>query len=109
MVCLAFLFYFIITLKMKRLEELYNRVVEATLEASGLSFEQLAMCRADKCVTARVVMVDRLIRLGMTEGEIVELSGMSQQRVNSLKNSAKYRLKGLSGRLMAEDVERMTE
>lgn len=94
---------------MKRLEELYNRVVEATLEASGLSFEQLAMCRADKCVTARVVMVDRLIRLGMTEGEIVELSGMSQQRVNSLKNSAKYRLKGLSGRLMAEDVERMTE
>lgn len=93
---------------MKRLEELYNKVVEATLEASGLTFEQLALCRADKCVTARVVMVDRLIRLGLTESEIVELSGMSQQRVNSLKNSAKYRLKGLSGRLMAEDVERMT-
>lgn len=94
---------------MKRLEELYNKVVEATLEASGLSFEQLALCRADKCVTARVVLVDRLIRLGLTESEIVALSGMSQQRVNSLKNSAKYRLKGLSGRLMAEDVERMTE
>lgn len=93
---------------MKRLEELYNKVVEATLEASGLSFEQLALCRADKCVTARVVLVDRLIRLGLTESEIVALSGMSQQRVNSLKNSAKYRLKGLSGRLMAEDVERMT-
>lgn len=94
---------------MKRLEELYNKVVEATLEASGLSFEQLAMCRADKCVTARVVLVDRLIRLGLTEGEIVELSCMSQQRVNSLKNSAKYRLKGLSARMMVEDVERMTE
>lgn len=94
---------------MKRLEELYNKVVEATLEASGLTFEQLALCRADKCVTARVVMVDRLIRLGLTESEIVALSGMSQQRVNSLKNSAKYRLKGLSGMLMAEDVERMTE
>lgn len=94
---------------MKRLEELYNKVVEATLEASGLTFEQLALCRADKCVTARAVMVDRLIRLGMTESEIVELSGMSQQRVNSLKNSAKYRLKGLSGRLMTEEVERMTE
>lgn len=93
---------------MKRLEELYNKVVEATLEASGLTFEQIALCRADKCVTARVVMVDRLIRLGLTESEIVALSGMSQQRVNSLKNSAKYRLKGLSGRLMAEDVERMT-
>lgn len=93
---------------MKRLEELYNKVVEATLEASGLSFEQLALCRAERCVTSRVVLVDRLIRLGLTESEIVALSGMSQQRVNSLKNSAKYRLKGLSGRLMAEDVERMT-
>lgn len=94
---------------MNRLEELYNKVVEATLHASGLTFEQLAVCRADRCVTARVVLVNRLIQLGMTEGEIVELSGMSQQRVNSLKNSAKYRLKGLSGRLMAEDVEKMTK
>lgn len=46
---------------MKQLEEIYNRVVEATLEASGLTFEQLAISRTERCVTARVVMIDTLI------------------------------------------------
>ena len=40
----------------------------------------------------------------MSESMIVELSGMSQQRVNRLKNSARYRLKGLLGKMMRKEV-----
>lgn len=75
---------------MKQLEEIYNRVVEATLEASELTFEQLATSRTERCVIARVVLIDTLIDMGFTESDISLVSGMSQQRVNSLKNSEDY-------------------
>lgn len=91
---------------MKQLEEIYNRVVEATLEASGLTFEQLAISRTERCVTERVVMIDTLIEIGFTETDIAAVSGMSQQRVNSLKNSARYRLKGLAARVMREEMKK---
>lgn len=91
---------------MKQLEEIYNRVVETTLEASELTFEQLAISRTERCVTARVVMIDTLIEIGFTETDIAAVSGMSQQRVNSLKNSARYRLKGLAARVMREEVKK---
>ncbi len=92
---------------MKQLEEIYNRVVEATLEASELTFEQLATSRTERSVIARVVMINTLIEIGFTEGDIALLSGMSQQRVNSLKNSARYRLKGLAARVIREEVKKM--
>lgn len=91
--------------KMNELKEIYHRAVEAGLNASGLTRGQLANCRAEKCVIARVVLVDILVKLGFTESDIVELSGMSQQRVNSLKNSARHRLQGLAARIMREEVE----
>lgn len=91
---------------MKQLEEIYNRVVEATLEASELTFEQLAISRTERRVTARVVMIDTLIDIGFTETDIAAVSGMSQQRVNSLKNSARYRLKGLAARVMREEMKK---
>lgn len=91
---------------MKQLEEIYNRVVEATLEASELTFEQLAISRTERCVTSRVVMIDTLIEIGFTETDIAAVSGMSQQRVNSLKNSARYRLKGLAARVMMEEMKK---
>ena len=90
---------------MKQLEDIYNRVVEATLEASGLTFEQLATSRTERSVIARVVMINTLIEIGFTEFDIAAVSGMSQQRVNSLKNSARYRLKGLAARVMREEVK----
>lgn len=90
---------------MNELKEIYQRAVEAVLNASGLTRGQLANCRAEKCVIARVVLVDILVKIGFTESDIVELSGMSQQRVNSLKNSARCRLHGLAARIMREEVE----
>lgn len=89
---------------MKRLEDIYNMVIEATMLASGLGFDELAVSRAERCVTARVVIVDVLLRLGMSEGDIVRLSGMSQQRVNALKNSGRFRLRGLCAMVMRDEV-----
>lgn len=91
---------------MKQLEEIYNRVVESTLVVSELTFEQLATSRTERCVIARVVLIDTLIDMGFTECDIAAVSGMSQQRVNSLKNSARYRLKGLAARVMMKEVKK---
>lgn len=87
----------------------FNSAVEAVMQASGLDFDALANCRSERCVVARVVLVDVLIELGMSEGDISLLSGMSQQRVNSLKNSARYRLKGLAARVMREEVKTLLQ
>ena len=81
-------------------------MVEATLEASGLTFEQLATSRTERSVIARVVTINTLIEIGFTEFDIAAVSGMSQQRVNSLKNIAMYRLKGLAARVMMKEVKK---
>ena len=87
----------------------FDCAVEAVMQASGLDFDALANCRSERCVVARVVLVDVLMELGMSEGDIAFLSGMSQQRVNSLKNSARYRLKGLAARVMMEEVKTLLQ
>ena len=38
-----------------------------------------------------------------------EASGWSQQRVNHLKNAARWRLKSLVGKMLREDVGRMVD
>lgn len=91
---------------MEQLQQIFDNAVEAVMQASGLDFDALANCRSERCVVARVVLVDVLMELGMSEGDIAFLSGMSQQRVNSLKNSARYRLKGLAVRVMREEVSK---
>lgn len=97
------------TYNMKQLQQIFDSAVEAVMQASGLEFDALANCRSERCVVARVVLVDVLIELGMSEGDIALLSGMSQQRVNSLKNSARYRLKGLAARVMREEVKNLLQ
>ena len=97
------------TYNMKQLQQIFDSAVEAVMQASGLEFDALANCRSERCVVARVVLVDVLIELGMSEGDIALLSGMSQQRVNSLKNSARYKLKGLAARVMREEVKTLLQ
>lgn len=91
---------------MKELEDVYEMVVKATIDASGMAFERIAVSREERCVTARVVIVSTLLGMGMTDGDIVRLSGMSQQRVNALKNSARYRMKGLCAKVMEREVRK---
>lgn len=93
--------------KMKQLQILFDKAVEATMNASGLSFEEFTTSRSERSVNARVVFVDYLIEKGMSEGTIAELSGMSQQRVNALKNSRIYRMKTLMCRMLKESVNKI--
>lgn len=89
------------------LQGMFDKAVEAVMEASGLPFGELAESRSEKCVTARVVLVNHLTELGMSEATICELSGMSQQRVNSLKNAARYKFKAsLLARIMRDEVRK---
>lgn len=60
---------------MKQLQILFDKAVEATMNASGLSFEEFTTSRSERSVNARVVFVDYLIEKGMSEGTIAELSG----------------------------------
>lgn len=43
------------------LQEMYDKAVQAVMEASGLPFEVLIDNRSEKSVTARVVLVDILL------------------------------------------------
>lgn len=90
---------------MKQLKNLFDKAVSATMEASGLTFEELTTSRSERSVNARVVFVDFLIEKGMSEGMIAELSGMSQQRVNALKNSRIYRMKTLMCRVLKQSLK----
>lgn len=92
---------------MKQLKNLFDKAVSATMEVSGLTFEELTTSRSERSVNARVVFVDYLIEKGMSEGTIAELSGMSQQRVNALKNSRIYRMKTLMCRMLKESVNKI--
>ena len=82
------------------LKNIFDSVVEIVMDESGLEFERLAHGRDERSVTARVVLVDALVGIGMSEAIIVDLSGMSQQRVNGLKNAARHRLRGLYGNML---------
>lgn len=92
---------------MKQLKNLFDKAVSATMEVIGLTFEELTTSRSERSVNARVVFVDYLIEKGMSEGTIAELSGMSQQRVNALKNSRIYRMKTLMCRMLKESVNKI--
>ena len=88
------------------LYNIFSEVVEAVITESGLEFDRLANGRDERSVNARVVLVDALLSVGLTEGDIVRASGMSQQRVNGLKNAARHRLKGLYGRMLKNAVRK---
>lgn len=88
------------------LYNIYSAVVEAVMQESGMEFDRLAHGRDERSVNARVVLVDVLMSVGLTEGDIVRVSGMSQQRVNGLKNAAMHRLKGLYGRMLRDAVKK---
>lgn len=88
------------------LYNIFSEVVEAVMLESGLEFDRLAHGRDERSVNARVVLVDVLLSAGLTEGDIVRVSGMSQQRVNGLKNAVRHRLNGLYGRMLKNAVRK---
>lgn len=86
------------------LQKMFDEVVEAILNASGLDFQELAHSKGEQCVMARAVLIDILLSYGMSEAMIVRISGMSQQRVNSLKNSSRTKASTLYWRLLHKEA-----
>lgn len=76
---------------MNGLRSIYDNVVNVVIEVSELDRDRLLKSREEEFVDARAILVNRLVSLGFTEKCIAEFSGMSQQRVNSLKNTFRNR------------------
>lgn len=90
---------------MKEIKKIFDKAVCGILHVSGLTFDELTTSRSEKSVNARVVFVDYLLGQGLSENMITEISGMSQQRVNALKNSRIYRMKTLMCRILSEKLK----
>ena len=93
------------------LKILKNAIAQETnLEDRGQGDEKLStIVGSVKKRTRNALPLDVLMQIGFTETDIVVLSGMSQQRVNSLKNSARHRLQGLAARIMREEVKTLLQ
>lgn len=89
-----------------KLRGIYRRFEKAVVCISELTHHELYNSRHEVSVLARAVFITMLMKHGLSERAISILSGMSRQRVNSLKNSASFRLKNLAARILMEEVER---
>lgn len=71
-----------------RIKDLYCTVLSIVCRVTDLEENEIFCSNKEECVDARSLLIDN----GITEKEIVRLTGLSQQRVNSLKNNFKYRI-----------------
>lgn len=88
----------------ERLRMIYAATLAAVIARCGVTLAGMARSRKAECCLARAVLVLTLLRLGITEPTVRELTGMSQQRVNYIKNSPPQRLAHLEGRILSARV-----
>lgn len=86
------------------LQKVYDEASSYVSRICELTPQELHNSRSEVSVSARVVLITCLLRNGWSEQEIADASGMSQQRVNSLKNSGKNRMNGCSAKFIAEQL-----
>lgn len=72
---------------MEKLKEIYKNAEKTVCEVVELDNKKFLTSHEDIYVDARGILIDWLIRAGFTERMICRYSGMSQQRINSLKNN----------------------
>lgn len=75
-----------------RIKDLYCTVLSIVCRVTDLEENEIFCSNKEECVDARSLLIKTLIDNGITEKEIIRLTGLSQQRVNSLKNNFKYRI-----------------
>lgn len=75
-----------------RIKDLYCTVLSIVCRVTDLEENEIFCSNKEECVDARSLLIKTLIDNGITEKEIVRLTGLSQQRVDSLKNNFKYRI-----------------
>ena len=75
------------------ISEEYGKVLAAVCRHYGLEEARLLCSNKEECVDARATLVHVCIGKGLSEAELVQLTGLSQQGINKLKNSVRLREK----------------
>lgn len=91
---------------MEKLKRIYESAEKVVCEIAELESDKFLISHEETYVDARAVLVDWLIRAGFTEKMIEKYSGMSQQRINSLKNSFIHRKQKMSVDLFLQEVNK---
>ena len=84
----------------------YQRVMATVCRHYGVDEVRMLHSNKEFCVDARATLVGILIDKGLTEADLVELTGLSQQCINKLKNSVRFREKGWTFRETLRSVLR---
>ena len=87
----------------------YRKVMAAVSRHYGLDEFLLLHSNREECVDARATLVGILIEHDLTEADLVQLTGLTQQCINKLKNSVRFREKGWTFRETMKAVRRELE
>ncbi len=72
---------------MNTIRAIYRHSLRALLAITSVPVRDLRKKRSLFCTIARAVFIAHLLAVGLSEPDIRHFSGMSQQRVNYLKNA----------------------
>lgn len=78
----------------KDLITLFQRVESKVMQVTGI--KQLFHTNQEEAVDARTILIYILSDKGVTDTQIAELSGLTRQGVNKLKNSVRFRKRKFS-------------
>lgn len=78
----------------KDLITLFQRVESKVMQVTGIN--QLFHTNQEEAVDARTILIYILSEQGVTDTQIAELSGLTRQGVNKLKNSVRFRKRKFS-------------
>ena len=73
---------------------LFQRVESKVMQVTGIY--QLFHTNQEEAVDARTILIYILSEQGVTDTQIAELSGLTRQGVNKLKNSVRFRKRKFS-------------
>ena len=73
----------------KELISLFQRVESKVIQTTGI--KQLFHTNQEEAVDARTILIYLLSEQGLTDTQIAELTNLTRQGVNKLKNSVRYR------------------
>ena len=73
---------------------LFQRVESKVMQVTGI--KQLFHTNQEEAVDARTILIYILSEQGVTDTQIAELSGLTRQGVNKLKNSVRFRKRKFS-------------
>lgn len=84
----------------------YRKVMEAVSRHYDLDEAVLLHSNKEECVDARATLVGILIERKLTESDLAQLTGLTQQCINKLKNSVRFRETGWAFRETLKVVRR---